>query len=139
LPCRIRDGASRWDSSNESVRLPSDSYIKANLSLQRSLYNPRMPSDVPKNPSITLPGTVEKIIKPVVPTMPEQAQISVEGAEHLYKEIRIENTLVDAKGRPVKLKEGAEVDVKVEAPPEATIPKQGDDSSTSAGSSHRSG
>lgn len=40
-------------------------------------------------PDVTLPGTVEKIIKPISPDSPEKAQIAVEGAEELYKEIRI--------------------------------------------------
>jgi hypothetical protein len=67
----------------------------------------------------TLPGTVEKIIKPVIPGVPEKAQIAVEGADHLYKEIRIENTLTDENGDQVKLKPGAEVAVTVEAQPDA--------------------
>jgi hypothetical protein len=71
---------------------------------------------------VTLPGTVEKIIKPLHPAMPEQAQIAIEGAEELYKEIRIDNTLTDSNGEKVKLKEGAEVAVTVEAPVEATTP-----------------
>jgi hypothetical protein len=75
---------------------------------------------MPENPSATLPGTVEKIIKPIVPSEPEKAQIAVEGADHLYKEIRIENTLTDEHGDKVKLKPGAEVKVTVEADPEAT-------------------
>jgi hypothetical protein len=37
--------------------------------------------------AVTLSGTVEKIIPPILPNQPEKAQISVEGAEHLYKEI----------------------------------------------------
>lgn len=41
-------------------------------------------------PSTTLPATVEKIIKPPVPGMPEKAQIAIEGADHLYRELRIE-------------------------------------------------
>ncbi len=77
-----------------------------------------------EKPSTTLPATVEKIIKPVVPGDPEKAQISVEGADHLYREIRIENTLVDKNGEKVRLKAGAEVEVTVEAPPEATVPKE---------------
>ena len=48
---------------------------------------------------------------------PEKAQISVEGADHLYKEIRVPNQLVDDDGQTVKLKPGAEVDVKIEAEP----------------------
>jgi len=78
---------------------------------------------MPENPSATLPGTVEKIIKPIVPSEPEKAQIAVEGADHLYKEIRIENTLTDEYGEKVQLKPGAEVKVTVEAEPDATMPK----------------
>jgi hypothetical protein len=71
-------------------------------------------------PSATLPGTVEKIIKPPHPNAPEKAQIAVEGADHLYKELRIENNLTDENGNEVRLKQGAKVDVTVEAEPEAT-------------------
>ena len=73
-----------------------------------------------EKPSTTLPGTVQKIIKPLYNAEPEKAQIAVEGAEDLYKEIRIENTLTDANGNEVRLKPGAEVQVTVEADPEAT-------------------
>jgi hypothetical protein len=68
-----------------------------------------------ENPSTTLGGTVQKIIKSRVPSEPEKAQIAVEGADHLYKELRIENTLTDADGNEVHLKPGATVDVTVEA------------------------
>ncbi|HZQ96824.1 MAG TPA: hypothetical protein VFA67_17560 [Candidatus Sulfotelmatobacter sp.] len=70
----------------------------------------------------TLPGKVEKVIRPHPHTgEPEKAQIAVEGADHLYREIRVPNTLVDDNGHKVKLKEGAEVDVKIEADPVVTI------------------
>ena len=72
----------------------------------------------------TLPGTVEKIIPPLVPSEPEKAQIAIEGAEDLYREIRVDNTLQDAEGNPVSLKKGAEVEVTIEAKPEATMPKK---------------
>jgi len=74
-------------------------------------------------PSTTLPGTVEKIIKPPHPSEPEKAQIAVEGADHLYKELRIENNLTDDDGNEVRLKQGAKVDVTVAAEPEATTSK----------------
>jgi hypothetical protein len=70
-----------------------------------------------------LPATVEKIIKSPYPNEPEKAQIAVEGADHLYRELRIENTLVDEKGNKVSLKAGAEVEVTIEAEPEATTPQ----------------
>lgn len=76
-----------------------------------------------KKPKTTRPGTVEKIIKSPYPQEPEKAEIAVEGADHLYREIRIENTLTDANGNKVKLVEGAQVDVTVEADPEDTVPK----------------
>jgi hypothetical protein len=50
----------------------------------------------------------------------------VEGAEELYREIRIDNTLIDKNGDKVKLKEGSEVEVTVEAPLEATTPHSDD-------------
>jgi hypothetical protein len=75
-------------------------------------------------PAVTLPGVVEKIIPPAHPSLPEKAQISVEGAEELYREIRVENTLQDGEGNPVVLKEGAEVEITIEADPDATIPKK---------------
>ena len=69
----------------------------------------------------TKPGRVEKIIKPLHPRMPEKAQIAVDGADDLYKEIRIENTLEGEEGETVKLKEGASVDVTIEADPQETV------------------
>jgi hypothetical protein len=74
--------------------------------------------------AVTLPGTVEKIIPPITPNQTEKAQISVEGAEDLYKEIRVENTLQDESGNEVALKKGAKVDVTIEADPDATKPKK---------------
>lgn len=77
---------------------------------------------MPEKPSVTLPGTVEKVIKPANPNEPEKAQIAVEGADDLYREIRIENSLTDENGKKVRLKKGAEVDVTVEAETGGTIP-----------------
>ena len=76
-----------------------------------------------EKPSVTLPGTVEKIIAPVHPSMPEKAEIAVHGADELYQEIRIENTLTDEQGDEVRLKKGARVEVTVEAAAEATTSK----------------
>ncbi len=81
---------------------------------------------MPGKPNITLPATVEKIIKPPDPRLPEKAQISIEkGAEPLYQELRIENVLKDSHGRDVKLKEGAKVEVTVEANDSGVIRKEG--------------
>ena len=76
-----------------------------------------------EKPSTTLPGIVEKVIKPSDPRDPEKAQIVVEGADHLYREIRIDNPLNGANGREVALKPGAPVEVTVAADPEDTVKK----------------
>lgn len=83
----------------------------------------------------TLPGTVEKVIKSPDPEVPDKAQITVEGADHLYREIRIENTLVNEDGEEVALKPGAQVEVTVAAEAEAIVPKK-DDSTDKALSSN---
>ena len=80
-----------------------------------------MPND--QKPSTTKPGVVEKIIKRLSPDEPEKAQIAVEGADHLYREIRIENSLKNADGETVGLKEGAPVDVVIVADDRDTVKK----------------
>jgi hypothetical protein len=77
-----------------------------------------------EKPTITLQGTVEKIVPSVHPLEPEKAQIHVAGADPLYREIRVENTLKDNSGLEVKLKNGAHLDVTIEADPTETIPKK---------------
>ena len=76
-----------------------------------------------KKPSTTKPGTVQKIVKPIYPGEPEKAQIVVEGADDLYRDLRVENTLTDDRGHEVSLKEGAHVEVVVEAELQETQPK----------------
>ena len=76
-----------------------------------------------RKPTAKKRGTVHKIIKPMHPRDPEKAEITVHGADELYREIRVENALRDEEGNKVKLKQGAEVDVVIEADPSATIPK----------------
>jgi hypothetical protein len=80
----------------------------------------RLGGIVKKKSKTTKPGRVDKIIKPPHPRAPEKAQIVVEGADDLYKEIRIENALQSEKGETVKLKQGASVDVTIEADPKGT-------------------
>lgn len=74
-------------------------------------------------PKVTKHGVVEKVIPPPHPTMPEKAQIAVEDADHLYREIRIENTLETEDGKKVKLKEHAPVEVVIEADRDSTVPE----------------
>jgi len=70
-----------------------------------------------------LRGTVQKIIKPAIQGQPEKAQINLEDADDLYREIRVENVVTGENGEQAGLKPGAEVDVIVEADSNATIKK----------------
>ena len=76
---------------------------------------------IEKRVETTLPGIVEKIIKPLDPSLPEMAQISVGNTEGL--EIRIDNVLKDKDGQKVALQPGARVRVTIEANPEDTTTK----------------
>jgi hypothetical protein len=68
-----------------------------------------------------LHGTVQKVIKPTFAHEKEKAEIGIEEADELYREIRVENVLTDADGNQAHLKQGAEVDVVVEADSDATL------------------
>jgi hypothetical protein len=70
---------------------------------------------IPEQPSVTLPGTVDKIISSHRPSRPEKAQIAVHGADDNYCDLRIENTLTDENGDDAKLRKGAQVAVTVAA------------------------
>jgi hypothetical protein len=72
-------------------------------------------SRTPEQPSATMAGTVDKIIPPARPSRREQAEIAVDGADHRYRSLRIENALTDEHGDDVKLKKGAHVEVTVTA------------------------
>ena len=62
-----------------------------------------------------LRGRVEKVIKSVHPSEPDKAQIEIEGADDLYKEIRVENVVTDETGKKDELKAGEQVDVTIDA------------------------
>jgi hypothetical protein len=68
-------------------------------------------------PSMTVSGTVDKIIPRKSSGKPERAQIAVNKSEHGHRNIRIKNELTDEHGDEVKLKKGAHVDVTVAAEP----------------------
>ena len=76
-----------------------------------------------KKPKTKKSGTVRKIVKPIIPSLPEKAEIVIHDGDDLYKEIRIDNTLVDEKGKKVKLKKDAEVEVTIEAEAKDTLPQ----------------
>jgi hypothetical protein len=70
-----------------------------------------------------LHGKVAKVIKSAYPNQPETAQIEIAEGEDLYREVRIENEVVDEHGEKAALKPGADVDVIVEADSNATVKK----------------
>jgi hypothetical protein len=67
-----------------------------------------------------LHGTVQKIIKPLHSSQPEKAQIDVDEADDLYREIRVENEVISDAGQKARLKQGEKVDVIVEVDSKAT-------------------
>ena len=73
---------------------------------------------IPEQPRTVIPGTVDKLIPSPRPNQPEKAQIAIEGADHGYRDLRIENSLTDEHGDEVKLKKGAHVEVTVAARPD---------------------
>ena len=81
---------------------------------------------IPEQPSATMPGTVDKIIPTARPSQPEEAQIAVEGADHRYRDLRIENTLTYENGDDVRLKKGAHVEVTVTAEPNSFGRRKGE-------------
>ena len=83
---------------------------------------------IPEQRSTTMPGTVDKIIPSPRLDQPDKAQIAVDGPDHRYRELRIENVLTDEHGDDVRLKKGAHVEVTVTAEPKtstAEIDKDG--------------
>jgi len=71
-----------------------------------------------------LRGTVTKVIPSHHSEYSEKAEISVHDADPLYREVRVENELADEGGDKARLKPGAEVDVIIEAPEDATTPRR---------------
>ena len=76
-----------------------------------------------EKPAVTLPAVVDKIVKPLTPKEPEKVQIGMQGADDLYREIRVENSLENSAGEKVRLKAGAQVELTIEAPVDAVEKK----------------
>ena len=68
-----------------------------------------------RRPTRSYRGTVEKIIPSTSPNQPEKAQISLEGGEDFYREVRFENVLRDNRGTIVRLRVGEQVQVIIAA------------------------
>jgi hypothetical protein len=63
----------------------------------------------------TLSGTVKTIIVSRLPNVPDKAHINVAGADALYRELRIVNSLIGKDGYDVSLQPGQQVKVTFEA------------------------
>ena len=98
-----------------------------NASVKKEMALPRMAKSariaqlklgtarIPERPSARMPGTVDNIIPSPRPSQPEKAQIAVEIPDRRYRDLRIENALIDEHSKDVKLKKGAHVGVTVTA------------------------
>ena len=72
---------------------------------------------------VTLSATVEKVL-PAKYAEPEKLQISVDGCDELFSELRVENALKDESGDSVTLKRGAHLEVTINADSEALAKKE---------------
>jgi hypothetical protein len=66
-----------------------------------------------EKPSTTLLGTVDKIVTPVDPGLPEKVQITLQDVDGVPQQIRIENTLTSENGNEVTLNKGAVVKITI--------------------------
>ena len=63
----------------------------------------------------TLPAVVNKTVRSPLPDQPDAVEISITGAEDLFREIRIENSFTNIDGRPIALTSGVRLEVTFEA------------------------
>jgi hypothetical protein len=63
--------------------------------------------------SVTLRGSVEQIISAFGGYGSEVVQVIIDGAEPLYREIRIRNPFQDANGNVFTLQAGSEVEISI--------------------------
>jgi hypothetical protein len=115
---------------NKNARKEPENATQA--SVRKEMAKPRMAKSaritelnldtgrISEQPSVTVPGTVDKIILSLGPSQPEKAQIAVDGADRADRNIRIENRLTDENGDDVRLRKGAHVAVTVTAKPKTS-------------------
>jgi hypothetical protein len=72
--------------------------------------------------SVTLPATVGEVLPR--DTELEKIQISVDGCDEVFSELRVENTLKNESGDSVTLKRGAHVEVTINADSDAVEKKE---------------
>ncbi len=112
---------------------------RTRLSVKKDMMKPRMARSariaerkldttrIPEHPTVSMLGTVDNIIIPRE-NQPEKAQIGVDGADQRFRNLRIENTLIDEHGDEVKLKKGELVEVTITAEPKTPTAAPSQDS-----------
>jgi uncharacterized protein YfaS (alpha-2-macroglobulin family) len=121
LPDRRHDGHTLRKRNHKKADKATNASVKKEMALPRMAKSARIAelklgtARNPERPSATMPGTVHKIIPSPRPSQPEKAQIAVDAPEQQYRDLRIENELIDEHGEDVKLKKGAHVEVTVTA------------------------
>jgi hypothetical protein len=103
----------RDNSTQDSVKkeMAKPRMAKSARIAELSLHTAR----VPERPSISVSGTVQKIIPSWRSGLSEKAHIVVKGDDNSRRALRVDNTLTDEHGDDVKLKKGAHVEVTVAA------------------------
>lgn len=119
LCLRIQE-AKDYENFSSSVRELSELIQRKE---QRLAHPPRRYVWGRNRPRRTLSAIVKKIVRPVHPLEPEKVEISIAEADELFREIRMENMLMDVKGDLVSLKNGVNVDITFEAEREDTVKK----------------
>jgi hypothetical protein len=106
----------------DDERCETSSAVESKIA-QSPLIRQTKIQEMPEKPSVTLSGTVDKIIPPRFPLQAETVQISVETPDELYREVRIENMLTDENGDKVRLKVGSPVEITIAAEAGSTTVK----------------
>jgi hypothetical protein len=76
--------------------------------------------------SRTFSGIALRTIESVYPYLSEKVEISCDGGDDLFRELRIENSFILEDGELVSLKPGARLTITIETKAEDTIPKKPD-------------
>jgi hypothetical protein len=108
-----------WHSSFWLIPLCLPKFRRNNESNSERIKGAIMTNDA----SVTLPATVEKVL-PAKYAEPEKVQISVDGCDELFSELRVENALKDEAGDSVTLKRGAHLEVTINANSKALTKKE---------------
>ncbi|HKV78097.1 MAG TPA: hypothetical protein VJP02_08170 [Candidatus Sulfotelmatobacter sp.] len=62
-----------------------------------------------------MPAMVKNILPPLYPQAVERVEVTIPEADDLFREIRVENSFVDAEGAVIGIKSGTRLDVRLEA------------------------